>query len=199
MNSRTQWLALFLLGGVWAGLVLWVVAFTPESERMPLKYVSGQKVSREARRGKAETGLKVRMDLLDAGRRQAEGAFVSPKNIFAPLVLEKPREKVSIVRRTQPPPPPKIEPPVVPAGPTPEELAAQAAISELGQFRYLGYLSRQGRDEAFLSKGKELHIVRTGDTIEQRVLVKTVTSTDVTLQETRSQVEKKVLLVGEGK
>lgn len=199
MNTRAKWTAVILLGGLWAGLVFWDLLAAPEPQRAPLTYVTGQKSSREAGRGKAETGLKVRMDLLDAGRRQAEGAFVSPKNIFAPLVLEKPREKVSVVRRAPPPPPPEIEPPVVPPGPTPEELAAQAALSELGQFRYLGYLSRQGRDEVFLSRGKELHIVRAGDTIEPRVLVKTVTTKDVTLQETRSQVEKKVLLVGEGK
>ena len=67
------------------------------------------------------------------------------------------------------------------------------------QYRYLGYLSRQGRNEAFLSKGKELHIVRAGETIEQRILVRAITPTGVSLQETRSQVEKTVLLAGEGK
>lgn len=67
------------------------------------------------------------------------------------------------------------------------------------QFRYLGYLSRQGRQEAFLSKGKDLHIVKAGDTIEQRIHVKTVSPTGVALQETKTQVEKTVLLAGEGK
>lgn len=38
-----------------------------------------------------------------------------------------------------------------------------------------------------------------GDTIEPRVLVKAVTPASVTLQETRSQVERAVLLAGEGK
>jgi hypothetical protein len=200
MNSRTQWLALFLLGGVWAGLVLWGVAFTPEPERAPLKYVSGQKASREAGRGKTEAGLKVRVDLLEAGQRQTEGTFVAPKNIFAPLRHEEAGEKFAKAHRVPSPPLP-LPPvaPVAPAGPTPEELAAQAARAELAQFRYLGFLSREGRDEAFLSKGKELHIVKAGETIEQRVLVKTVTTTDVILQETRSQVEKKVLLAGDGK
>ena len=197
MNTRAKWAAVLLLGGLWAGLVLWDLLAAPEPQRVPLTYVTGQKSSREASRDKAETGLKIRMDLLEAGRRQAEGAFGSPKNIFAPLVPEKPQEKVSFTRRTPLPPPSKIEPPSIPPGPTPEELAAQAALSELGQFRYLGYLSRQGRDEVFLSKGKELHIVRAGDTIEPRVLVKAVTPKDVILQETRSQVEKTILLAGE--
>jgi hypothetical protein len=68
----------------------------------------------------------------------------------------------------------------------------------LAQFRYLGYLSRDGRQQAFLSKGKELYIVWSDETIEQRIRVKTVTPAGVTLQETRSQVERTVPLV-EGK
>ena len=88
--------------------------------------------------------------------------------------------------------------PVVPPPPSPEELAAQAVRQELDQFRYLGYLSRDGRVQAFLSKGKELYIVRSDEMIEQRVLVKTVTPTGVTLQDPRSRVERTVPLV-EGK
>ncbi len=196
MSIRAKWASVLLLGGLWAGLVLWDLATMPEPQHVPLTFVTGQKSSREAGRGNAGAGLRIRMDLLEAGRRQAEGAFGSTKNIFAPLASEKAREKGAVARR---PPPPTIEAPPLPPGPTPEELAAQAALSELGQFRYLGYLSRQGRDEVFLSKGKDLHIVRAGDTIEPRVLVKAVTPKDVTLQETRSQVEKTILLTGENK
>lgn len=197
MSARAKWVAVLLLGGLWAGLVLWDLVAAPEPQRAPLTYVTGQKSSREAGRSKTETGLKIRMDLLEAGRRQAEGAFAAPKNIFAPLLLEEQRTKVAAARAVKPPPVVVVPPP--PAGPTPEELALQAAQAELAQFRYLGYLSRQGRDEVFLSKGKELHIVRAGDTIEPRVLVKAVTPKDVILQETRSQVEKTILLAGEGK
>ncbi len=71
----------------------------------------------------------------------------------------------------------------------PEELARQAGRQELSQYRYLGYLTRAGMDEAFLSRGKDLHIVKAGETINQRVLVKAITPTGVTLQETASQVE----------
>lgn len=198
MNPRMQNVLLPLLGVVWAGLALWVFVAGPEEQHVPLKHVTGQKAPRESGRSQAAQTFKVRVDLLDAARRQAETAFGTPKNIFASLPADETKPKVAMVHRA-PPPPPKVEAPAVLPGPTPEELAAQAAQAELTQFRYLGYLSRQGRQEAFLSKGKDLHIVRTGDTIEQRVLVKTVTPTDVTLQETRSQVEKKVLLAGEGK
>jgi hypothetical protein len=89
---------------------------------------------------------------------------------------------------------PPVAPPV-PPGPTQEELARQAGRQELAQYRYLGYLIRGGRDEAFLSKGKDLHIVKAGETIDQHVLVKAIAPTGVTLQETASQVEHTVALV----
>ena len=196
MSTRKQWLLLGLLGGLWAGLMLWTVAVTPEPEHVPLKYVTGQKASREAGRGQSEAGLKVHVDLLEAGQRQAGRAFVSPKNIFAALPSDELTKKVTAARQKHAAASPAAPPP---PGPTPEELAAQAAQAELAQFRYLGYLSRQGRNEAFLSKGKELHIVRPGETIEQRVLVKTITPTTVVLQEPHTQVEKTVSLTGEGK
>jgi hypothetical protein len=91
------------------------------------------------------------------------------------------------------PAPPPV--PVGPSGPTPEELARQAGRQELSQYRYLGYLVRGGRDEAFLSKGKDLHIVKAGETIDQHVLVKAIAPTGVTLQETASQVEHTVALL----
>ena len=86
-------------------------------------------------------------------------------------------------------------PPAPPPGPTPEELARLAGRQELSQYRYLGYLIRNGKDEAFLSKGSTLHIVKTGETIDQRVLVKAIAPTGVTLQETASQVERTVIFV----
>ena len=205
MSPRTQWMVLLLLSGLWAGLVLWQVADTAEPACVSLKFVTGQTASREAGRGTLEAGVKIRLDLLKAEQSQAGRAFVAPKNIFAPLLVEAPRVKgpstreVSTPAPPTPPPAPQIAAPLPPPAPTPEELAAQAAQSELAQYRYLGYLSRQGRNEAFLSKGKELHIVRAGETIEQRILVRAITPTGVSLQETRSQVEKTVLLAGEGK
>src|SRR5207253_9889405 len=75
---------------------------------------------------------------------------------------------------------------------TPEELAVQAGRQELAQFRYLGYLSRGGRDEAFLAKGNALHIAKTGETIDQRILVKAISPSGVMLQETPTKTEQLV-------
>ena len=180
---------------VWVGALLWAVA-EPEPARVPLRYTTGTTGQADAARAGAPAGLQVKLALLEeASRRHADEAFVTPKNIFAALGSGGDGE--SAAPRTAPAEPLEtIYVPVVPLGPTPEELAAEAARQELTQFRYLGYLSRNGRDEAFLSKGQELHIVRTGQLIEQRILVKAITPTGVILQESRSQVEQTILPAG---
>jgi hypothetical protein len=65
----------------------------------------------------------------------------------------------------------------------------QAGRQELAQFRYLGYLNRAGRSQAFLAKGNALLIVTAGETIEQRILVKTISPSGVTLQEAATKME----------
>jgi hypothetical protein len=139
--------------------------------------------------------------------REPAAPLPSPKKREAPLQAPAPPapEPSASESPTIPPPdplgtaipvvpaPPPV--PVGPSGPTPEELARQAGRQELSQYRYLGYLVRGGRDEAFLSKGKDLHIVKAGETIDQHVLVKAIAPSGVTLQETASQVEHTVALL----
>lgn len=198
MTRRLQWLTLALLLGIWVGVGLWIVTAAPEPQRVPLAYVTGKADRAKASRPQAGAGLKVNLDLLAAARRLAKEAFVAPKNIFAPLSTGKMAPTHAKRRMPVPTTAPAVTAPAVPPPPSPEELAAQAARQELAQFRYLGYLSRDGNEQAFLSKGKELYIVRSDEMIERRVRVKTVTPTGVTLQDPRSQVERTVPLV-EGK
>ena len=202
MSRRLQWGLLLLMGTLWGGTFLWGLLAGPEPQTAPLKYVTGLTASREQGRGQPEAGLKIHLDLLEAGRKQ-EGAFVTPKNIFAPLHVAEP-VLAAPARSFKLPPVPlretlaKALPPVAPP-PTAEELAFQAAQQELAQFRYLGYLSRDGGNEAFLSKGKELHIVKAGETVAQRILVKAITPTNVVLQEPHSMAEKTVSLAGDAR
>ena len=182
MTARTRWNALLVLLGIWAGAGLWVFTESPEPQRAPLTYVSGQKAKREASRGKSESGLKIQLALLAANRQRTEKALGSPKNIFAPVF---PGQGNFDVAGTMSNPAPVIQQ-------TPEELALQAGRQELAQFRYLGYLSRGGRDEAFLAKGNTLHIAKTGETIEQRILVKAISPSGVMLQETATKAEQLV-------
>ena len=85
MTACTRWIALLVLLGIWAGASLWVFTESPEPQRVPLTYVSGQKAKREASRGKSESGLKIQLALLAANRQRTEKALGSPKNIFAPV------------------------------------------------------------------------------------------------------------------
>ena len=194
--------------------MFWVFSNRSEPQHVALKYVSGQAAPREPVRSAglsgqaAHPGLKVNLELLAANRQRAEKAVVSPKNIFTPLQTEEEAQpKVARARRRakpnmppsakssgppMPPGMPAIPPP--PPPPSPEELAKQAARQELAQFRYLGYLIRSGREEAFLSKGKDLHIVTRGETIDSRVLVKAITPNGVTLEEIPSHVEQVITL-----
>jgi hypothetical protein len=179
MTARTRWTALLILLGIWAGAALWVFTQSSEPQHVPLTYVSGQKAKREVSRGKSGSGLTIQLALLDANRQRTEKALGSPKNIFAPVF---PGQSSFDMAGAITNPVPVIQP-------TPEELALQAGRQELAQFRYLGYLSRGGRDEAFLAKGNALHIAKTGETIEQRILVKAISPSGVMLQETSTKTE----------
>ncbi|MEP6601009.1 MAG: hypothetical protein ABJB49_04275 [Nitrospirota bacterium] len=182
MKARTRWIALLILLGIWAGVALWVFTQSPEPQRAPLTYVSGQKAKREASRGKSVSGLHIQLGLLAANRQRTEKALGSPKNIFAP-VFPGPRSFDMSGGVSNPVPVVQL---------TPEELALQAGRQELAQFRYLGYLSRGGRDEAFLAKGNALHIAKTGETIDQHILVKAISPAGVMLQETSTKTEQLV-------
>jgi len=204
MNRRAQWMVLLGLGVVCSILLIRLFA-EPDRAHVPLTYVSGTRLHVEGGRSQPTAALKVNVALLAAGRLRAEEELIRPKNIFAPLQIQKapPAKKTSVplVKAPPVPAPPPVVVPTVPPPPTPEELATQArimaeqaALMELGQFRYLGYLSRQGREDAFLTKGKDMHIVKIGDAIEQRIVVRLITPTAVTLRESQSGVEKTVPL-----
>lgn len=188
MTVRTRWMMLAGLLMVWGAAAFWIISQSPQPQRAPLTFVSGQKATRDAVRGKSGTGktgsdLKIQLDLLAASLQRTEKSFGSPKNIFAPVF---PGQMGFSALSDNSPPVPQL---------SPEELAVQAGQQELAQFRYLGYLIRGGRDEAFLAKGNILHIAKAGDTIDQRVLVKAVSPAGVTLQETATRVEQTVAMV----
>jgi hypothetical protein len=75
----------------------------------------------------------------------------------------------------------------------------QSVLAELAQFHYLGFVRtgedwEKKRDLAVLTKNDDLHVVRKGETVENHVVVKTITQESVTLQDRDSQVEHTVLL-----
>ncbi len=198
MTEQQKKLLLIGLLGVWGLVMLWRVFGMEEPAHVPLKYVTGQTAPREGSGGQAGGGLQVAsLDQVAPGGKKGQAEFKTPKNIFAPLGMreEQASAKPRGAGRHGPrrslagpmPPPVNAIPP--PPPPSPEELAAQAAREELGRYKYMGYLARQGRNQAVLAKEQKLHIVWTGEMIEGRVMVKAITPTAVTLKEMPSQVE----------
>ena len=217
MTNRTKW---NLLGGLfllWMAVITFRVMAEPEPQRVPLKFVSGQMLAREAANGTHEIPASLR----PMGATTVHASFRAPKNIFAPLDLRTDEEKAAAARarllaarkkaeqaaaRAAPAPPP----------PTPEELAAQEAQRQaelvrqqkeqaiqqarkaMGQFRFLGYLTRNGAPQAFLGKGNDIYIVKTGEIIEGRIQVTTINATMVKLVEQTTSTETSLPLVKEG-
>ncbi len=100
--------------------------------------------------------------------------FSQPRNIFSPIGSRKiASKKISIPKRRPPtdsiiaPPPPAP----APSSPSPEQLAAQRARRELNKFRFLGYLTKGGESQAFLTNGQAIYIVKQGEMLEGQVQV----------------------------
>jgi Tfp pilus assembly protein PilP len=76
-------------------------------------------------------------------------------------------------------------------------VAAAQARQALARFRYLGYLDRGGKAQAFLSYNNELITVQRGETVQGRFYMKDVTPTRVVIVESATKVEVSLTLSAE--
>lgn|SRR5215469_1353205 len=150
------------------------------------------------------------------------------KNIFAPLeasvVLSAGLVVPSRAKKAAPPaviqPAVVIAAPAIPTGPSPEEMAAQEARrqeelrltqlrqqeelrlkqvrEQMGQFRYLGYLSQQGVQKAFIGRGNDIYIIRRGDKLDGKFLVAFIDPAMVKLREPITSIEASLELKKDG-
>ena len=125
--------------------------------------MTGQSAHQTVAQGKTGASLRVDLDQLVASRTQREGTFATPKNIFSLARSGEPRTESS-----------EPQLPVNRPLTTEEELSQQVTAADLAQFRYLGFfylgsLRQEGREIALLVKNEDLHIVRAGEIIQQRV------------------------------
>ncbi len=114
----------------------------------------------------------------------------TPRNIFAPLrdpnepkpkvAKLPPKPKVTAPKRTPPPSKPVATRPP-PPNPSPNNLAIQQAQQQLKQFQFLGYLTKQGEQQVFLSNGQAIYIMKQGETLEGDIQVKSIEPTTVVL------------------
>ena len=176
--------ALVAVGLLWGGILAWEWLTVEAPVRVPLINVSGPVSTPRATRGTVE-GLHVQLDLLAAARTQREMTFTPPRNIFAP-----PRaDDTGLAHANQSEPDPGLE----------QAQHQQAALDGLAQFHYLGFVRleegwRKKGELAVLTKNDDVHVVRTGEMLEDHVVVKAITQESVTLQDRRARVEHTVLL-----
>ena len=201
LNRINPKLFLIVLVGFWAVAIAYRMMSHDEPKRVPLTYRKGQpavvlkdasvKGVKEAfARGKDGSDLSVRLDLLDQ-KPPAPGEDL--KNIFQPLrfVPPKPPAPPPTIPTA---PPPTLPPP--PPPPTPEEIAAEQARKDLSEFRYLGFLNRSGKEQAFLSRSGTLFIGKHGDIITGTFLLKELNTNFAIIQETGTKIEITIPLTG---
>jgi len=206
MSLSLQRTILIVLGGVWVLLLVW--RFMPKDPplEVPLTFVSGHSSAKKA------SGVPDPWQVKPMSMQAKSMPETPKKNIFAPLGAstavgdgESVASTVATRRskRLPPAPPPPVvvaEMLPVPSGPTPEELAEQAAKQQeelrrkqvqeqMGQYRYLGYLTQQGVQKAFVGKGKDIYIIRQGDKLEGKFLVASINATTVKLREPVTSLE----------
>lgn len=183
-TDQMKVVAVVALGLLWGGVFAWEWLTVEEPVRVPLTNVSGPASTPRTTRGTVD-GLHVQLNLLAAARTQREMTFTPPRNIFAPPRLD----DSGVARADQP----KLD-----LG-SEQALHQQEVLAGLAQFHYLGFVRmeegwRKKGEMAVLTKNDDLHVVRTGETVEDHVVVKAITQESVTLQDRQARVEHTVLL-----
>ena len=183
-TNQKKMMALATIGLLWGGILAWEWLTMEEPVRVSLMNVSGPAARSLAPRGTGD-GLHVQLDLLAAARTQREMTFTQPRNIFAP-----PRPDDSGVARTNQS---EFDPG------SEQALHRQVVLDGLAQFHYLGFVRmeegwRKNDELAVLTKNDDLHVVRTGESVEDHVVVKAITQESVTLQDRQLRVEYTVML-----
>ena len=208
MTDHHKWRLLGWLALVWLVLGLIRVMTEPEPQRIPLAFRSAHPVVAASARTAAHGPTLLRPIQAQAG----DPPFTPPKNIFAPL--EPPAEATNgrsasaqdrAPENIQPTAPATVSAPaspLAPPPPSPEELATQRthqqrekARQQMAQYRFLGYLSRGGEQRAFLQKGREIYIMRTGEMAEGHIQVMAIDTGTVKLKETATNLEATLPLV----
>lgn len=178
-NKKVGYLLLLL--GLWGGVTFFQMAEFSEPEG---KHTVESTLYASQGPTTLPSTKSLRLEKHFPNARQAV-KLANPRNIFAPLNLSTTDIKTagSSAKSQAPVQPTTIKqaPPVTPPGPSAAELAAQRARTELNQFRFLGFLTRGGESQAFLTNGQAIYIVKQGEMVEGRVQVNKIEPEMITL------------------
>ena len=128
--------------------------------------------------------------------------FTQPRNIFSPRVSRKKVVVKKQVGKISPSGPSVAQPkPGPPPSPTAAELASQRAREQLNRFRFLGYLTKGGESQAFLTNGEAIYIVKQGEMLDGQVQVNKIEPETIILStqihETGSHIQATIPLTPE--
>jgi hypothetical protein len=174
MTNQRKWLVVVGLFVAWGAMMAFQMSDSTETDPITLSAT-------------LETSLPALQDLklgnMFSNPRQT-AKFSTPRNIFAPLGMQHLLDQQARVASTSRPSgkTPPIPPPPPPSpGPSAAELAGQRARQQLNQFRFLGYLTKGGESQAFLTNGQAIYIVKQGEILEGRVQVNKIEPETVVL------------------
>ncbi|HIJ96838.1 MAG TPA: hypothetical protein HPP94_14085 [Desulfuromonadales bacterium] len=183
-----QRLILFISVIVLIAAVIWSFSAAPRQKTVSkLKYAPGQKAasavqpSRSSARQPAGSSHALKIALLD----QDQGGFKGyRRNIFKPVFVDEfklLKQKAAAFKvPAKLPPPVRFVPPTLP--PVQQQpVAVQPEAAQLARFTFLGFMKKDAVKTIFLSKDKEILLVKIGDTIAGRYQAKAITEKALTL------------------
>jgi len=186
MDAKRKMILASSLIFLWAGLALWQWRLLQEPVRVPLMNVTGHPtVGRQIEVGRA--GLHVNLDLVASTSLQRQATFTVSRNIFAvPL----PDGTFPAGNATT-----SVNQPSASA----EILTQQEDALKLRQYRYLGFLRvgeerLNNKDIAVLRKDDEVLVLKVGDRIDDRLILKAIDSESVTIRNGATHTDQTVSL-----
>ena len=140
-----------------------------------LKYVPGMAADVSRHVARSGDDNKLHLELLDRELPRFSGFR---RNIFQPIFHDEKKSPPIVGKPTLPiPPPPRPAPP-----PPPPPVAVQPpSQTELARFTFLGFLQKDNSKTVFLSRDKEIVLVKKGDKIAGKFEVANITDEALTI------------------
>lgn len=179
-----------LLIVVWAAVAVSQGDLLEAPVRVPLTNITGPAIGSRQSEGRGG-GLRVNLSLLKATTMQRDATYTIPRNIFTMTSAEEalPADStVAIANQAE--------------APSSETLTEPGGGVESGQVRYLGFMRIGGGPQnrkpvAVLRKDDDVLVLKAGDRIDDRLVLKKVTPDSVTVRDPRTQAEQTVVLSDE--
>ena len=192
MDTKKKTILAVSLIVLWAGLAVWQWRLLQEPVHVPLTNVTGHpSVGRHAEPG--GTGLHVNLDLLASTSLQRRATFTVHRNIFSV-----PRPDGTFAAENGPD-----------SGNQSDLASAETSTEqeeklELEQYRYLGFLRvgegrLENKDIAVLKRDDEVLVLKVGDRVDHRLILKAINSESVTIRDTGTHMDQRVSLSEESR